>query len=215
MSGSIRIVRVCALAAAVVLLAGKALGAPAAEELEYFLDELQSFQADFRQTVVDAEGRLVEEARGQLFFLRPGRFRWDYQYPYEQLIVADGERIWIYDADLEQVTVRPAADVHSPMALLDGTATLSESFEILYEPGVDDEANGRQWLRLQPREADGDFETVRVGLYHGQLVVMVIEDAFGQVTTIEFGDGVRNLALDEELFVFVPPEGVDVIGAGE
>ena len=160
---------------AMLLLAQSAFGASALEELEGFLEELHSYRADFRQTVVDAEGRLVEEARGELFFRRPGRFRWDYRDPYEQLILADGEQIWIYDPDLEQVTVRPAEEAHSPMALLDGTSTLRESFEIHEEP----DADGRKWLRLQPLEVEGDFETVRVALEEGSLVVMVIEDAFG------------------------------------
>lgn len=203
--------RACAIGV-FLLSAQEVLGAnPAGEELELFLGELHSYRADFRQTVVDAEGRMVDEARGELSFRRPGRFRWDYRDPYEQLILADGEQIWIYDPDLEQVTVRPAADARSPMALLDGTRTLRESFEILNEP----EADGLQWLRLQPLEPEGDFESVRVGLDRAELVVMIIEDSFGQVTTIELGNGVRNPSLDEGLFVFVPPEGVDVIGAQE
>lgn len=199
---------------AVFLLATQVLGATPAEELELFVDDLQSYRADFRQTVVDAEGRMVEEARGELSFRRPGRFRWDYQYPYEQLIVADGERFWIYDPDLEQVTVR-SADNRSPMALLDGTTTLREAFEIISEPNADPGAQGLQWVRLQPLEPEGDFETVRIGLTGGKLLVMVIEDAFGQVTTIELGGGVRNPSLDEQLFLFEPPEGVDVIDARE
>ena len=138
MSVSIPVPWLCGFAITAFLLGPVgAFGATGAEELELFLDELHSYRADFHQTVMDAEGRMVEEARGELSFRRPGRFRWDYQHPYEQLIVADGERIWIYDPDLEQVTVRPAADVRSPMALLDGTRTLRESFEIFSEPEAD------------------------------------------------------------------------------
>lgn len=179
-------------------------------DMELYLETLHSYRADFSQTVVDAEGRTVEEARGQLSFRRPGRFRWDYREPFEQLIVADGERIWIYDADLEQVTVRPADDARSPMALLEGTEVLEEQFEILDEAA----AYGFDWVRLKPYEPEGDdMVAIRVGLRDGALAVMVIEDAFGQVTTVELSNAIRNPALEDGLFRFEPPEGVDVIGA--
>lgn len=196
------------------LLAGTAAADPAADaraadRLEAALQGLGSFRAEFRQTVTDAQGRQTESAAGSVTLAKPGRFRWDYREP-EQQIVSDGTTVWLYDADLAQVTVRPAAETlaGTPALLLSGQADLRAQFEIA--DGGD--AGGLAWCRLTPREEDGDFRELSVGLSGGELRVMTLVDRLGQVTRLEFDAIERNPRLDAGLFRFTPPPGVDVVG---
>ena len=185
-------------------------GAPASEQMQQFLDGLVTLHGNFQQTVVDETGESSRESSGQLSLSRPNRFRWDYQTPYPQQIVSDGTRIWFYDTDLEQVTVRLLGDSisSSPASFLSSDEPVSNAF------GVQDVAasEGLEWVELRPHDSDSQFDKVRVGFAGGQMRKMEMLDAFGQVTRIVFSDLQRNTALAPELFRFIPPAGIDVIG---
>ncbi len=181
----------------------------AAERLETALSGLSGFRADFRQTVTNAAGQVVESAEGTVSLARPGRFRWDYRVP-EQLIVSDGVTVWFHDIGLEQVTIRPAADTlaGTPAMLLSGKADLRAEFEI----GDGGKEDGLAWSRLTPRAVEGDFRELRVGISSGQLRRMLLFDRLGQVTRLDFEHLERNPRFDEATFSFTPPPGVDVVG---
>ncbi|MEX1993564.1 MAG: outer membrane lipoprotein chaperone LolA [Steroidobacteraceae bacterium] len=189
--------------------ADPAADAAAARRVQAALGELQSLRAEFRQSVTDAEGRVIERAEGTMLLARPGRFRWDYRVP-GQLIVSDGTTIWFHDIDLEQVTIRAVTDTMSgtPAMLLAGTAELQAEFEIA--DGGEDQ--GLAWSRLTPRRADGDFRQLRLGFAKGLLRRMTLLDRLGQTTDLQFDRVERNPRLDERLFSFTPPPGVDVVG---
>lgn len=180
------------------------------QKVEGFLQGLQSLQAQFKQTLTDRNGQPVEEASGQLAIRRPGRFRWDYQKPNEQVIVADGARIWLYDADLEQVTVRKLDDTLSatPAMLLSGEGNLQENFTVTQTS----EEGGVYWVQMQPKRDDTDFKWVRLGFAGKALKFMQLADKLGQTTHLEFAQFERNPALDPSRFTFTVPPGADVIG---
>lgn len=183
---------------------------PAAlRRVESALGGLQSLRADFRQTVTDAQGRLIEQAEGTMALSRPGRFRWDYRVP-EQVIVSDGHTVWFHDVELEQVTIRGAAETlaGTPAMLLAGHGELAAEFEIS-DAGED---GGLAWSLLRPRRADGDFRELRLGFAGGLLRRMLLLDRLGQVTRLDFERIERNPRLDASLFTFVPPAGVDIVG---
>jgi len=159
--------------------------------------------------VTDADGRLVERAEGTMSLARPGRFRWDYRVP-EQLIVCDGTTVWFHDVGLEQVTIRPAAEmiVGTPAMLLGGEGDLKAEFEIA-DGGL---ADGLAWSLLTPRRTDGDFRSLRLGFAGGELRRMVLRDRLGQTTELAFERVERNPRLAPSQFSFTPPAGVDVVG---
>jgi outer membrane lipoprotein carrier protein len=181
----------------------------AAARLEQALAGLDSWRAGFSQTVTDPEGRVTESAAGTVTLARPGRFRWDYRMP-EQLIVSDGTTVWLYDADLSQVTVRPADEalIGTPALLLSGKADLQAEFRVT-DGGSQD---GLAWSRLEPRDAESDFAELRVGVASGELRRMILVDRLGQTTRLAFERIERNPRLPDESFRFTPPPGVDVIG---
>lgn len=180
------------------------------QKVESFLQGLQSLQAQFKQTLTDRNGVTVEEGSGTLAIRRPDRFRWDYLEPNEQVIVADGSRIWLYDADLEQVTVRKLDDTLSatPAMLLSGEGNLQDNFEVTQAS----QAGGIFWVRMQPRREDTDFKWVRLGFEGATLKFMQLADKLGQTTQLEFARLERNPALDPSRFTFSVPPGADVIG---
>lgn len=184
--------------------------ASALERFQAFLRGTQSARATFEQKVYDRERRLVQASSGTFAFLRPGRFRWRYEKPYEQVIVGDGERVWIHDPDLNQVTVRPMARAlgSTPAALLAGASDVERAFEFT-EGGS---ADGLEWLEAKPREADSGFERIRLGLAAGGVQAMELTDHFGQTTVLRFGPLERNAPLAPADFRFVPPKGADVLG---
>lgn len=190
-------------------LAAPTTDAAAASRVEGFLDRLTSLRADFRQTVTDAHGRVLERAEGTMALARPGRFRWDYRVP-EQLIVSDGVTVWLYDIELEQVTVRPAGEAlaGTPAMLLAGEADLGDEFEITHA-GLED---GLEWSLLTPRRPDSDFRDLRLGFQGTELRRMTLHDRLGQTTELELLNIVRNPRIDDHLFSFKPPPGVDVVG---
>ena len=200
------------LAASLTVVAGEPVD-DAESDLRRFLAEVDSLEADFHQTLVDPDGVVAQATSGRLFILRPLRFRWEYQEPGEQLVVSDGERMWLYDVDLEQVTVRELDDSlqRTPAALLSGTSDFDETFTV---QGQWEEGDTR-WVELAPKRDSGDFQAMRVAFREGRLVAMDLTDNLDQMTRIEFGASVRNPELDPELFTFTPPEGVDVISEDE
>ncbi len=196
-------------ACAAFALPGAATADTAAGRLQSWLDGLRTLRAEFRQTVTDADGRVVDRAEGRFALARPGRFRWDYRVP-EQLIVSDGRDLWHYDVELEQVTVRRTAEAVSgtPAALLAGEGALADSFEVS-EAGAGD---GLDWLLLRPRGADSDFTELRLAFAGTELRRMRLADRLGQTTQLEFSRIERNPRLEAGQFRFAPPAGVDVIG---
>lgn len=183
--------------------------ADALRRVEQAFNALTSMRAEFRQSVTDARGELIESAEGTVSLARPGRFRWDYRVP-EQVIVSDGVTVWFHDVELEQVTIREAADTveGTPAMLLTGEGNLRSEFDVS-DGGT---AEGLAWSRLLPRRADGDFRELRLGFAAGQLRRMTLLDRLGQTTEIEFARIERNPRLDASTFRFTPPPGVDVVG---
>ena len=180
-------------------------------QLERFSQGLETLHARFSQVVVSNDGEPRDRSAGEVWLSRPDQFRWSYGGEFPELVVADGMRIWIYDEMLEQVTVREQgqAGIDSPLSLLTEPGRLEERFEVR-EVGASAEA---QLLELRARSPELEFERVLLGLADDIPVLMVIEDAFGLRTEIRFSSIVRNPQLDAALFKFIPPEGVDVIGA--
>lgn len=180
------------------------------QKVEGFLQGLQSLQAQFKQTLTDRTGRTIEEANGTLAIRRPDRFRWDYREPNEQVIVADGSRIWLYDADLEQVTVRKLDDTLSatPAMLLSGQGNLQDNFTVTQSS----QEGATLWVRMEPKRDDTDFKWVRLGFDGATLRFMQLADKLGQTTTLEFTQLQRNPAIDASRFTFTVPAGADVIG---
>jgi chaperone LolA len=180
------------------------------ERLKAFVAGAKTAEADFTQTVTDKSGRVTQEASGKMAFARPGKFRWDYRAPYEQVIVGDGSRLWLYDVDLEQVTVKPLGDViaGTPAALLAGDNAIEKYFS-LKNAG---EGGGLEWLEATPRTRDTTFERIRMGFKGDVLVQMELFDFFGQRTTLKLSHFARNPSIAPSRFQFTPPKGADVIG---
>jgi outer membrane lipoprotein carrier protein len=185
----------------------------ALEQLESFIQDIETFEADFEQTLYDSDSEPVQKSIGTIKLKRPGKFVWRYFSPEEQQIVADGERIWMYDKDLEQVTVNSITDriAGTPLVLLMRAAPLEDSFSI-EELGSSDGVN---WVELTPKADSSDFEQVFIGLNTDGLAAMELRDNFGQATQIIFTDFKAGVDLADALFEFIVPEGVDVIGFDE
>jgi len=191
------------------------LGAPASPaspttEVEKYLNGLASWSADFKQTVDDGHGKVVRSAAGKLSLQKPGKFRWDYSEPSEQLILADGAQIWFYDKDLQQANVRDrdASLANTPAVLLSGGASLGSQFDVTALPP----SEGLEWFQLIPKNPETDFQLVRIGFRKGELATMFLADKLNQVTQLTFTNPKRNATFAPDLFTFVPPPGVDVIG---
>jgi chaperone LolA len=180
------------------------------ERLKAFIAGAKTAEADFSQTVADKNGRVTQQASGKMAFARPGKFRWDYRAPYEQVIVGDGVKLWLYDTDLDQVTVKPLGDViaGTPAALLAGDDAIEKYFS-LKNAG---EADGLEWLEATPKNRDTTFERIRMGFKGDTLVQMELFDFFGQRTTLTLSRFARNPSIAPSRFKFTPPKGADVIG---
>jgi outer membrane lipoprotein carrier protein len=199
------------LLAWVLTPAALAQGGDAVARVDAYLATVKTLAADFSQVVRNRDDQIVDRASGRLSLSRPDRFRWDYEKPYLQTIVADGEQLWLYDSDLEQVTVR-ALDQglgSTPAMLLSGSGKVGDAFA---SRGVQ-QLGDWTWYRLAPKQQGSDFEEVSLAFDRkGELAAMELRDKLGQATVIEFGSLKRNLALDPRLFRFEPPPGADVIG---
>jgi outer membrane lipoprotein carrier protein len=202
------IARILLILAAWLLGPGGA-SAAGTDQLNAFLKGLKTLKADFHQSLYDENLSPLEEARGAFLLSRPDRFRWDYRQPEAQLIVADGDKVWIYDRDLAQVTVRNmgAALGATPAMLLSSDRPVDENFEVSeLRP-----SGGLEWIGLKPRHSDTGFSHIRLGLKGNVLELMELVDNFGQLTRIQFENVKRNPRIDPSAFRFDPPKGADII----
>ena len=195
-----------------LLLAALLPGTTAAssvEELKRLLEQTTTARARFAQMVLDKNMKKLQQATGTMQFARPGKFRWEYDKPYEQVIVSDGTRVWLYDKDLNQVTVRKydRALGTSPAALLAGSNEIEKNYRFNTVGSQD----GLEWLEAVPRTQDTAFERIRLGFGKAGLEAMELRDQFGQITVIKFTTIERNAKIAPEAFTFTPPKGADVI----
>ena len=181
------------------------------DNLKHFITQTRSAQANFTQEVVDQNGKKIQSASGIMQFQRPGKFRWSYQKPYEQIIVGDGVKFWLYDVDLNQVTVKKldAALGSNPAALLSGSNEIELGFD-LQDDGVRD---GLEWLQATPKDTDSSFDKIRMGFNaQTELAAMELNDAFGHKTVLRFTNMQHNPKFSAQQFRFTPPKSADVIG---
>jgi len=180
------------------------------DRLEAFFAKTRSVRADFTQQVLGSNSETLQQTSGKMLLDRPGRFRWDYQKPYEQQIVSDGDKVWLYDVDLEQVTVKTvdAAFGNSPALVLSSDKPLNENF-IIKDLGLE---NNIAWVQLTPKEKESGFESILLSFDENDLTSMELRDVFGQLTKLAFSNIERNPDLADAIFDFVAPDGVDVIG---
>jgi outer membrane lipoprotein carrier protein len=197
--------------AAVALAGGSAARADAIEQLKAFHTTTRSGKVAFRQIIIGrAQQGQQRESTGTFAFQRPGKFRWLYEKPFEQLIVGDGDKLWVYDRDLNQVIVRKldVALGSTPAALLAGDSALEKNFD-LRDAG---RGNGLDYVEAKPHSPDTGFARVKIGLSDNLPRAMELTDTFGNVTILTFSRFERNPTLDPDQFRFVPPQGADVIG---
>lgn len=191
-----------------LLFAAGAAQADAVDQLRSFVQGAKSGRASFEQTVSAPDGGRRKASSGSFEFERPNHFRFDYQKPYPQLIVADGQKVWMHDPDLNQVTVRKIDQAlgATPAALLAGN-TLERDFALTAQPARD----GLEWVRATPKAEEGSFEWMAVGFRDGTLAAVEILDRFGQRTLLRLRDFEANVALPADRFRFTPPPGADVV----
>jgi outer membrane lipoprotein carrier protein len=196
------LVLLCALAATPV-------SANAIADFQAFVATMQSGRANFEQVVFDAKGAVSQKTKGTFAFTRPGKFRWVYEKP-EQIIVGDGKKVYFFDKDLNQVTVRKLEQAFSstPAALLAGKGDVDTAFTLV----AAGEAEGMAWLDALPRQKDAGIEKIRMGFVKGQFTAMELNDAFGNRTRLTFSAFERNPRIDAKEYVLTPPKGADVIG---
>ena len=180
------------------------------DRLRAFIRDTQTARTAFTQTVTDKAGRIVQRSNGEFTLSRPGKFRWSVDKPYRQLVVGDGERVWIYDEDLNQVVVRKAGEAigSTPAALLAGRDNVERAFTWRELPP----SGGLEWLGATPLSNEAAFAEIRLGFDAKSLAALELSDAFGQKTVVRFGDVDRNPSLAADAFKFIPPKGADVIG---
>lgn len=196
------------LAAALAAWAPAGQAGTARQALDAYLKDFRTLTANFTQTVTNEKGKVIENSAGVVYLQRPGKFRWDYQSPYEQSIIGDGKKVWIYDKDLEQVTIKPMEKVmgSTPALILGSDTNIEENFTV-EELGSED---GVDWIELTPKRADREYTGIKLGFEHGELRRMMLSDNFAQVTELRFSDVKRNAPVDPAVFSFTPPAGVDV-----
>jgi outer membrane lipoprotein carrier protein len=198
-----------------LLFAPLSTAAQGANPLERYLSDLKTWSADFRQIVVDGNGRKLSDSQGRLLVVRPGKFRWE-SAPEgadagAQLLVADGRNLWFLDRDLQQATVKPLDQAlpQSPALLLAGGSDLAAAFA----QRVAARRDGLDWVEVTPRDARSDFREASFGFKDGQLSRMVVQDKLGQRSELRFTDVQKNRGVDPALVEFKLPAGVDLIGA--
>lgn len=198
------------LIATAVLAMPQFVRASSLDRFAEFIATTLTASGEFEQRVFDRNKKLVQESKGTLSFSRPGRFRWTYVKPYAQVIVGDGTRVWIYDEDLNQVTVKKLDQAlgSTPAALLAGNNEAVKAFR-LADRGLRD---GLEWLDATPRDKDSSFSRISMGFGFSGLEAMELVDSFGQVTMLRFSTFRRNAPIDAATFRFSPPKGADVIG---
>ncbi|KGQ19043.1 Membrane lipoprotein [Lysobacter dokdonensis DS-58] len=204
--------RLLTLALTTALLAGTA-HAGGRDDLTAFTKNLKGLDGTFTQQVFDANGKKKESSSGRVAMSAPRNFRWEYAKPFEQLIVADGKAVWVYDPDLKQVTKRAQGveEQSSPLAALIDPTRLDKEFLVKELPAAD----GLDWIELRPRNAENaSFETARLGFDNAGLKQMRIVDPLGQRTELRFASWKRNPSFAKGTFTFAPPKGVDVVAGG-
>jgi len=184
---------------------------PGRRLVEDFISDIATLAGRFEQSLIDAKGEVIEVTSGTLEIQRPGRFRWSYVEPYEQVLVADGLNIWSYDVDLAQVTVKPQAEAlsNTPALLLGGSADALEQF--VHENTYSSEST--TWVRMSPKNTDSGFLHVELGFIDRQLSRMVFYDNLEQTTVVALNDVLLNEHIDPGRFEFSAPDGVDVVGS--
>ena len=183
-------------------------GISSVEQLKKSLTLTKTLECHFTQVLIDESGVVGEKSEGRFYLAKPGRFRWNYETPYQQEIISDGNKVWFYDADLEQVTVKRLGKAigATPAMLLSGEMDLNDNF-IVEKEGEDE---GLQWVKLRPKDADSTFKYILIGLDGDQVGGMELGDNFGQVTRIYFSEVKINGLIEEKQFRFIAPPGVDV-----
>jgi outer membrane lipoprotein carrier protein len=178
--------------------------------LREFYKNTDSMRAKFHQVVNDNKNRKIQEVEGSMQLQRPNKFRWDYNKPYEQQIVSDGKQVFLYDIDLQQVTMRDLSKAigSSPAAMLAGGDAVEKSFTLKNAVRKD----GLTWVLALPKDKDSGFDRVLLGFKGEKLRKMEMYDSFNHATLITFDDVERNPTLNLETFLFTPPKGVDVVG---
>ena len=182
------------------------------ERLNRAMASLDNLQAEFKQTVLDDNKKIVQQSSGEVSIQRPGKFRWSYQHPYEQQIIADGKELWVYDVDLDQATVKPMDTglASAPIMVLMKQQRVESEFDIK-------EMGQRKflfWIELTPKNSDMEFTRIYIGLENETIKAMELRDSFGQSTQIVFENQRHNVIFDPKAFIFDPPKGVDVFGVG-
>ena len=193
-----------------VIWCGTATSEPGARQrLDNFLTGLHTLQADFRQILRDEQGSGNQFATGTFYLSRPGRFRWDYETPNNQYILADGRSVWLVEEDLEQVTQRSqkSALKGTPAQLLAGSGELDDEFNVLEL----DARLGMSWLELEPKDEDAQFSRITLGFREDELASLEMIDKFGQISSFIFTNTRRNPQLDQDVFKFIPPPGYDIL----
>ncbi len=178
------------------------------EKLQAYFDKLRTFSGEFEQSVKNVQFSVIEESSGTLVIQRPNKFRWDYLRPYVQNIVSDGEKVWIYDADLEQVTVKDFNSTlgNTPALLLSRKQKIAKSFLVSHSPGE----NGIEWFDLLPIQMTDGFTSIGLAFLNDQLVGMKLMDNLGQTTELVFKKTQVNTPVLKKSFTFIPPQGADV-----
>jgi len=183
-----------------------AFGSEAIQRLEKFISEVDSFEGQFIQTVFDENGEVVQDSNGDVALDKPGKFRWQYTRPYPQLILADGEYLWIYDEELLQAIAKPASEAlgNAPIMLLTNIRPLSEDFKIMDAPTRD----GLDWVELIPLAQDTEFHRILIGLDENGVQKMELHDYFSQRTVIEFVNLMTNVTFPSDKFTFNAPSSI-------
>ena len=183
------------------------------EVLNKFFSGLKTLSANFEQSVQNSQLNAVEHASGTLWIERPGKFRWNYDKPYLQEIVSNGDKIWIYDADLEQVTIKKVNKTlgNTPALLLSNDRPIDESFII--QPM--DQGLSLNWIELTPKDDEAGFSSIRLGFKDSGLNEMLLEDNLGQTTRLVFSQLKRNQSMSSELFQFIPPKNADIFDSSK
>ena len=197
------------LCLSVLVLAPSLAFAATTEALKGFLTQTTTAKGRFAQMVLDKNLKMLQQSTGTMQFSRPGKFRWEYDKPYEQTIVGDGAKLWVYDKDLNQVIVRKLGNAigSSPAAILFGSNDLEKNFT-LSEAGLRD---GIEWLQAIPKTKDTQFEKIGIGLKDGVPVAMELRDGFGQISLLSFARFEKNPTLPANHFRFAMPKGADVL----
>ena len=179
--------------------------------VERYVAEVADMTARFEQKLYEADGELVEDETsfGSMQLLRPDRFRLHYESPYEEIVTADGEWIWQYDVELEQITCAPISDLAtSPAMLLSGDGKIEESFEFADVESDD----GLRWIELRPLEGDNEFRSARIAFRDGIPDALELIDEISRTTYVELSDVEVNSGLRRRDFEFDPPRGIDIVG---